>query len=431
MKLLIISSSNPYIAAGKVPVFIKHELQKNGHEVKLLTKFYDDFPEDGIVSYYNNRDTRFKNFIRKFKNRIKRLLPSFIRKVEKYHVQTFIQVIPLLRSRKVLRLTEFTPDVILMFFMQGFINYIDLYHVQKKANATVFILSPDMAPFTGLCHYSYDCIEYQKSCGKCPAINSTYKHDLSWFNLKSKIKYADKMDVIGVYWADEIGESMRKSAIFRNKNVVKVKLPLELEPSYYKPDKLEIKELRQRFDIGLDDFVVSASAVSLSNERKGIKDVIEAINLLGELNNRRIVLVVAGKGNLPITPNVKTINLGFISKEELAILFKISDIFVSASYADVGPETIPLSLSCGVPVISYKTGFANELIIHEYNGFLIDVNDINGIKDKIQYYLNIDNNIVQKFKLNAMNSAVNYYSNTDENSLETIIAKCKRPKTKI
>lgn len=424
MKILIVSTSHPYIASGKVALFIKHDLEKNGHEVKLLTRFYDNFPENGIVPYYSKFETKFIIIRRVINNRLKLVFPSLIKIVPKYAVQTFFQFIPLLKSKKILRLSEFRPNIIITFFMQGFINYIDLYHLKKKTNALIFVLSPDMAPFTGLCHFSYNCFKYEQTCGKCPAINSFYKHDISWFNLKSKIKYANMLDMIGVYWTDTIGESMKESAVFRNKEVVKVKLPFDLESTYYKPDITEINELRQKFNITMDDFVIAACSVLLSSERKGIKDIIEAINLLVDNKiHRRIVLIVAGKGSLPIAPKVKTINLGFLRKEDLASLFKLSDIFVSASITDVGPETIPLSLACGVPVISYKSGYAKEIIINNKNGFLIEVKDVNGISKKIQTYMDFNYDDIQEFKLNCIESVDNFYNSSGENSLESIIIK--------
>lgn len=424
MKILIISSSHPYVVAGKVALFIKHDLEKKGHEVKLLTKFYDDFPKNGIITYYSKFETMLKTLKRKILNRLKKLFPPILKKVPKYAVQTFFQFFPFLNTNKILKLTEFQPDIIITLFMQGFINYIDLYHLQKKTKAQVFILSPDMAPFTGLCHFSYDCTKYQYTCGKCPAIKSANKFDISLLNFKSKVKYAELMKPIGIYWADNIGESMSESVIFRNEKVIKAKIPLELEHTYYQPVQEEIIELRKKLDISPDDFVISACAVSLSAERKGTKDIVEAVNILNQSNNdKRIVLLVAGKGNLPVRPSVKTINLGFLDKEELAVLFKVSDIFISASYADVGPETIPLSLACGVPVVSYKTGFAKEIIINNHNGFLIEVKDIKGISEKIQTYMSFSNAGVDKFKMNCIETASNFYNPNGKNSLESIIVK--------
>ena len=424
MRILIVSSSHVEKTAGKVALFVKHDLEKKGHEVKLLTKFYDDFPEKGIVSYYNKFETQLRIIKSKILNRLKKNFPTITKKVPKYAVQTFFQFIPFLKSKKILRLTDFQPDAIITFFMQGFINYIDLFNLQRKTNATVFLLSPDMAIFTGLCHYSFYCKKYTCSCGKCPAIKSKNKFDISFLNLKSKIKYAKLMNPIGIYWVDNIGEAMKKSSIFKNKEVVKAKLPLELEPTYYKPDKEEMIELRQKLDIKSNDFVISAAAVSLSSERKGIKDIVEAVNKVEQANlKRRIVLLVAGRGNLPIEANIKTVKLGFLGKEELAILFKVSDLFISASYRDVGPETIFLAFACGVPVISYKVGQANEYIIDNINGFLLEVKDIKGIAEKIQTYMSFSNDKVKEFSIKSIETAKNFYNPNSKNSLESIIRK--------
>lgn len=44
---------------------------------------------------------------------------------------------------------------------------------------------------------------------------------------------------------------------------------------------------------------------------------------------------------------------------------------ISCSLQDAGPVMINEALACGVPVISFKVGVANDIIFNKKNGFLL------------------------------------------------------------
>ena len=101
-------------------------------------------------------------------------------------VQTLNQRTKLIDTKRVLTSIGFIPDVIIAFFTQKFVNFVDLYELQKVTKAPIFFILPDMAVFTGLCHYSWDCLNYANVCGTCPAIFSKRSDDISYKNLKDK-----------------------------------------------------------------------------------------------------------------------------------------------------------------------------------------------------------------------------------------------------
>ena len=79
--------------------------------------------------------------------------------------------------------------------------------------------------------------------------------------------------------------------------------------------------------------------------------------------------------------------------EELAEIYAASDVYVNPTYEDNFPTTNLESLSCGTPVITYKTGGSPEAV-DELTGIVVEQGDIsklmeaiNQIKDKgKQYY---------------------------------------------
>ena len=66
-------------------------------------------------------------------------------------------------------------------------------------------------------------------------------------------------------------------------------------------------------------------------------------------------------------------NHGYIkSKEKLSDLYTISDIFVNPSLADGGPMMLAEALMSCTPVITTNVGLANDLVIENINGKVIN-----------------------------------------------------------
>lgn len=424
MRILLLSSSSPYKTAGVGILYLKNYLENKGHTVKLITKRFEDNHEKNVISYHSSWYTKIQTLSHKILNKT---LRAILRNVEwKYSIQTFLQFIPLISTKKILKLTKFNPDVIVVFFMQQFVNYIDLANIHRKTKAPIFVMTPDMSCFTGLCHFSYRCSLYEKGCGYCPAISSNRKNDLSKINLNSKIRNSSNIDMIGLYWSDFTGNKLKKSLLFKNKPIEKIPTLMVVDNVFSKPTKEDFKELRRFYGIDEESFVICFCAVSLNSVRKGIKDIISAINILS-INNKffqKIVIVTAGKGPLPQKPNVKkVVNFGFVEKNELSKLFKMSNLCISASHDDVGPATIGLSLACGVPVISYKTGIAPSLIKENFNGYLVKTGDVESLSKKIESFTELPEYKWETLSNNCLKTAIEFYRSDKFEKIETVLEK--------
>ncbi len=268
-----------------------------GHKASVLVKYCEPGYPDFIHSYYGNRLSRWVRILDSCCIRIRRLF--LFKKIDPlYALQTLIQFVPLISPKAVLRKISYIPDVIVVFFMQRFVNYIDIYHLQKKTNAPVFIIFPDMANFTGLCHFSYKCARYRNHCGRCPAVRSQFEYDISFFNHSSKTYNIKRMNVTALYWAKEIGTCLEVSSMFKNKKLRRIPLTTILEDSYYYPNEQEKTELRREMEIGDDELVLGICSVDLRSHRKGIPDIVNAVNILTKalLPNKRVVCRVTKTG---------------------------------------------------------------------------------------------------------------------------------------
>ena len=93
--------------------------------------------------------------------------------------------------------------------------------------------------------------------------------------------------------------------------------------------------------------------------------------------------------------------LPFFEKENLFKYYRASDLSMILSRGDVWGLVVNESLANGTPVISSNLCLAGrELITDGYNGFVVDLNDLNTIKKRIERilnenYINISNNCLE------------------------------------
>ncbi len=126
--------------------------------------------------------------------------------------------------------------------------------------------------------------------------------------------------------------------------------------------------------------------------RKGFDVLLEAWSKC--INNGQLVIIGGGEEkenyyNIIKKYNIKNvIILDFMNKKELAKYYQASDIFVLPTREDVWGLVINEAMAFGLPIISTnKCNAAVELIENNINGFIVDVEDINSLKEKIDLLL--------------------------------------------
>lgn len=126
---------------------------------------------------------------------------------------------------------------------------------------------------------------------------------------------------------------------------------------------------RHALGIPCDRIVLSFCSVSLSDERKGLKELIMALE---KLNIDNITLICAGGGEIPVQTNLHIIRFGMIGNERLLSLFySAADFFVMPSFQESFGQTPLEAMSCGTPVVAFPSGIISE-VINEQNGVICD-----------------------------------------------------------
>jgi glycosyltransferase involved in cell wall biosynthesis len=146
---------------------------------------------------------------------------------------------------------------------------------------------------------------------------------------------------------------------------------------------------------------------SLSDPRKGSKELFEAINLL---NLEDTIFVIAGSSRPKETLKLKYPTY-FISplKDEvsLALMYNVADVMIVPSLQENLANSIIESLSCGVPVVAFNIGGNKDMIDHKISGYLVKPFDFKDMALGIEWIL--ENKNYDELSLNAHQQVLNKF----------------------
>jgi glycosyltransferase involved in cell wall biosynthesis len=126
-------------------------------------------------------------------------------------------------------------------------------------------------------------------------------------------------------------------------------------------------------------------------ERKGLQDLLEAINM----THAPVQLFVAGpshESNQVIRNLVNKAGLsncvqllGKVDRVGLKKLLYTSDVFVLPSHGEALGVSVIEALASGIPAICYRVGGLTEIVTDGYNGYLLEEGDTRGLANRIDY----------------------------------------------
>ncbi|MFN8381572.1 MAG: glycosyltransferase family 4 protein [Anaerolineales bacterium] len=86
---------------------------------------------------------------------------------------------------------------------------------------------------------------------------------------------------------------------------------------------------------------------------------------------------------LQSNPNLKIIVTGYISHSDLPAYYSLIDVFVHPSLRDGMPNAVLEAMACGKTVIATPVGGVKDVIVDGVNGLLVNVNDSEGLAEKV------------------------------------------------
>ncbi|HMQ08621.1 MAG TPA: glycosyltransferase [Saprospiraceae bacterium] len=273
------------------------------------------------------------------------------------------------------------PDVIVACWTSGFLNFDILGKIGTYFSSTTYVYTADMSPFTGGCHYAWDCVGYMHNCMDCPALCLKTRH-LAAENIVKKKRAIEKYGIKAFAFSDFTFNQVRQSSLFKYQEYIPSFQGLVSEEYFY-IDKEKI--IRINYSIPENRIVVVLGALNLYERRKGFKELINALNLLQrekpDLAKKMLLIAIGDEKDiqcsielrfLPFTKNLKI----------LGDYYRLADIYANASLEDSGPQMLLQAMACGAIPVSFDTGFGSELL-DGVTGFKAPVGDINSFSDKL------------------------------------------------
>lgn len=259
------------------------------------------------------------------------------------------------------------PDIIHLHWVSG--GFLRLESL-KKFNRPIIWTLHDMWTFTGGCHYNDGCDNYKHTCGKCPALKSEKKTDLSHWMWKRKARAWKNLDLTIVAPSNWMANCARESSLLKD-CLVEV-IPNGLDTNAFKPVDRAIA--RNLLNLPEDKYLVLFGAANPLDTRKGIQLLLPALHELHHngMNKQIELLVFGGTAANPITDVDFQVNyLGRLTDNvSLALAYSAADVFIAPSLEDNLPNTLVEALACGTPGVAFNIGGIPDIIDHKHNGYL-------------------------------------------------------------
>lgn len=298
---------------------------------------------------------------------------------------------PKINFQAMLESFQHSPDVICLHWITGLLNVLAIRKLYDHFRCPIVWVMADQEPMTGGCHYSFGCEGYMQECGNCPQLDPSFAQDFSstiWHRKKQLLTDLPICFVAPTSWGKG---KLRQSSLFRNHRCEQI--PYPIDPQIFRP--FDKKTARDLFHLPQDKKIIFFGATYLEDRRKGMPQLLDALNSLAQQSRDDIFLLVAGlngkllMGKLPFEGKY----LGQLNDDlTLALAYQAADIFLCPSIEDAGPMMIPEAMMCGTPVVAFNAGGAPDLIENMKTGYLANFADPGDLTYGILRLLESDNN---------------------------------------
>jgi hypothetical protein len=259
-------------------------------------------------------------------------------------------------------------DVVNVQFSQGFLDHPSFFK-RVPTEIPVVITLHEMSFFTGGCSYAGACDRFQQACGQCPQLRHSEERDFSrrgW--VARRDAYANRTPSNIHFVADShwTAAQARKSSLLRNFPVSVIHYGVDTE--IFRP--VERTSARSTFGIPEGMPVVAFSAASVSDERKGMRHLVEALRKLPQ----KPFLLTWGRSYPTPLEEIPHLHLGHIESEHLmAHAYSAADLFVIPSLEEAFGQTALEALACGLPVVGFAAGGIPDMVRDGVTGLLAPV----------------------------------------------------------
>ena len=274
------------------------------------------------------------------------------------------------------RIKAIAPDIIHLHNIHGsYLNYKILFRYLSKANIPVVWTLHDCWPITGHCSYfEYaKCNKWKTECYDCPEKKSYPKSlvfDRSRKNYLEKREIFNSVKNMTIVPVSKWLGGIVKESYLKKYEVEVIHNGIDIET--FRPLYSNLKE-----QYNISDKKVILGVAAPWGKRKGFEDFIKLRKFLPR-ESYQIVMIGLSEEQMDTLPEGIIGLARTNSVEELAQWYSTADVFVNPTYEDTYPTTNLEAISCGTPVVTYKTGGSPESITHE-TGRVVEKGDIEAL----------------------------------------------------
>lgn len=302
-------------------------------------------------------------------------------------------------------------DVLHMHWIhKGFLSLKSLKNLSDLGKPVIWSLH-DMWAFTGGCHYSSHCRNFEQECGNCWYLKRPSDADLSHRYWKEKSAAYNNLNIQFVTSSKWLASEAKQSSLLGNKPVRAI--PTAIDTDLFKP--MDQKNILEKLGQNPNRKQLLFVAMNIAEKRKGFEYLKEALIILHKQNPTlaaEIDLLVMGKAqesafeDLPYPVKY----LGRLSDpQSIAEAYNAADLYLMPSLEDNLPNTILETLACGTPVVAFETGGIPEMVTHEQQGFIAPKKDSKQLAHGIEWCLS-DPEREKRIAEAARQKALDHYS---------------------
>lgn len=177
-----------------------------------------------------------------------------------------------------------------------------------------------------------------------------------------------------------------------------VVIPLGVNTDVYKKNKIEKAKFRLKHRLDKDTVVIGSFQKDGVGWGRGLTPkLIKGPDIFCEVLSRlkkeyKLFIVLTGPARGYVIDQLEKMNVSYIhnyldNPDEVSKYYKVIDLYMVTSRVEGGPKSILEAMSSEVPLISTEVGMAPDIITHHKNGFLVPIDEVDILWNKIRYVI--------------------------------------------
>ncbi len=343
MKVFYINSHSGILSTGRIVSGLARSVMAEGGDARICYGRKQDTTDTSSIS--ENVNSRFELYTHALLSRITDSQGKWSNKATEKIIE---------------QIKSFKPDVIHLHNLHGYyLNHTTLARFLKEARIPIVWTLHDCWTMTGHCCYFdfVNCDKYLQDCGNCPG-KMTYPISIFADNsaknlIEKKRDFSDLPSTVLVTpsrWLADLAKGT-----YLSQYPIKVINNGIFRDKFYPRDTSDLIKKH-----GLQGKKIVLGVCNVWRDQKGLSDMTALADLLPD--DYKIVMV-GKKSELAAKAKPDILAISYTDGiDELAQWYSAAHVFVIPTYEDNFPTVNLEALSCGTPVISYKTGGSCECI---------------------------------------------------------------------